>query len=322
MNHPEIICLGEALIDFTPPRLGTSITVTGELRLTAGGAPANVAVGLARLECPSGFLGKVGADFFGQHLQQVLAGNGVDTSHMLFDRNANTGLAFVNWNERAEAEYLFYRNPSADTRLAPEDIAPDYLQTARVLQLGSLLLATEPSASATYAALQIAASAGLIISYDVNLRLTFWKDATNALEGIKKPFEYVSIVKLNQAELAFLTGDSDPESGTAKLWQANFRLIVVTLDKKGCYYRTADFSGYIPAFPAQVVDTVGAGDGFMAGLLARLWQDGFALHDQPAIERACRNAAAVGALTVQKPGAIPALPYRKELDTFLESFPA
>jgi fructokinase len=317
MASPAIICLGEALIDFTPPELGTSIITRGELKMAAGGAPANVAVGLARLGCPTGFVGKVGVDFFGQHLQKVLADNGVDTSSMRFETRANTGLAFVTWNDFAEATYLFYRNPSADTLLEPADLDEQYISQAKLLQFGSLMLATEPSASATFAALEMASKAGLLLSYDLNLRPTGWPDAEAARAAASHPLDYAHIVKLNRAELAFLTGESDPEAGAKLLWRDQFKLVVVTLDKTGSFYRTTNAHGVVPAFPAHVVDTVGAGDGFLAGLIASLWRDDFQFGETAVIERACRQAAAVGAIVVGRSGAIPALPTRDEVDRFL-----
>ncbi len=319
MPAPQIICLGEALIDFMPAQRGNSITAGGELRMAAGGAPANVAVGLARLGSSVGFIGRVGADFFGQHLREVLKANGVDTTHLILDRTTNTGLAFVNWDQHGDAQYLFYRNPSADTRLEPLDIDRAYLQQARLLQFGSLLLATEPSRAATFQALELARSAGLLISYDLNLRLSNWPDQQTALQAVTRPLDYTNILKLNRHELRLLSGLSDPEAGTARLWLPHFKLIVVTLDLEGSYYRTPHFSGFIPALPVAAVDTVGAGDGYLAGLLNELRRGDFALEDRTLIERACRQAAAVGALVVTRPGAIPAMPTSQEVEQFLST---
>jgi sugar/nucleoside kinase (ribokinase family) len=321
MPKAEIICLGEALIDMAPSELGTSIVDKGELRMFAGGAPANVAVGLARLGCPVGFVGKVGADFFGHHLAEILSKNGVDTSAMRFETRANTGLAFVSWNEHHEAEYLFYRNPSADTLLEPQDLDPAYFAGAKLLQFGSLMLATEPSATATLYAFKLAQEAGLLLSYDLNLRLSFWKDRETALAGVSRPLEYAHIVKLNRAELTFLTGESDIEAACRKLWRDQFKLVVITLDKDGCYYQTATAHDFAPAFPVTVMDTVGAGDGFLAGLLAQLWRDNFNFDDRAAVERACRQAAAVGAIVVGRSGGIPSMPAAQEVADFLAMRP-
>ena len=102
MSQPEIICLGEALVDILPTVYGTSIISSGEMRMAAGGAPANVSVGLARLGTKSGFIGRVGDDFFGYHLKQILDTNHVDTSHLLLDPVIHTGLAFVSWDEHGD----------------------------------------------------------------------------------------------------------------------------------------------------------------------------------------------------------------------------
>jgi fructokinase len=316
MLQPEIICLGEALIDILPAVPGASIVGSGEMRMAAGGAPANVAVGLARLGTKTGFIGRVGDDFFGHHLKEILASNQVDTSQLRMDPKIHTGLAFVSWDEHGDASYLFYRQPSADTMLQPADIDRDYLTGAKLIQFGSLLLATEPSASATFHVLEVARQAGVLLSYDLNLRLTNWPDEAAARRSVNHPLDYTHIVKLNRHELGFLTGESDPEAGTARLWREHFRLIIVTMDKTGCFYRTAQGSGFVPARPVKAVDTVGAGDGFMAGLLDGLRRTGFAFEQDEQVRLACRQAVAVGALTVSKAGGIPAMPYRQEVDAF------
>ncbi|HEX2911563.1 MAG TPA: PfkB family carbohydrate kinase [Chloroflexia bacterium] len=317
MTKAEIICLGEALIDITPRLPGNNIVDSGEMLMTASGAPAIVAAALAKLGSAAGFIGRVGDDFFGHHLKQTLDSLGVDTTALHFERQYNTGLAFVNWNEQGNAVYLFYRNPSADMLLQPADIDSAYLSNARVLQFGSLLLATEPSGEATRRAIHVAREAGLILSYDLNLRLGGWADQAAALAGVSFPLEFASIVKVNRVELDFLTGDADPESGTEKLWRDNFKLMVVTLDKYGCYFRTATASGYVPGFEVLPVDTVGAGDAFMAGLLDGLRRGNYNFNDAELVRQACRQGNAAGALMVTRQGAIPALPSREEVDRLL-----
>jgi fructokinase len=285
--------------------------------MAAGGAPANVAVALARLGTASGFLGKVGNDFFGLHLKAVLEESGVDTSYMQLDKSTNTGLAFVSWDERGDASYLFYRNPSADTMLKPSEISRDYIQQARVLQFGSLLLANEPASAATYHALRLAGDAGVFLSYDLNLRLFAWPDEETARSVVSVPLAFAHILKINQHELEWLTGLSDPLAGTDLLWTSNLALIVVTLGGEGCFYRTADFNGRVGSFPVEVKDTIGAGDGFMAGLLDGLRRGNFDFDDEAMIRQACRQATAVGAISTTRPGGIPSFPNRAEVDQLL-----
>jgi fructokinase len=313
MPKPEIICLGEMLIDFSPVERGEAMLAHPTIRWSAGGAPANVAVGLARLGCPSGFIGKVGADFFGSHLKDLLEKNGVDTTCMTPSTQAGTGLAFVNWKTPTEAEYLFYRNPSADILLDANDIDSDYIAQAKVLHFGSLLLAVEPSQSATYRAMEVAEANGLYLSYDVNFRASVWPDSAVAKAKIAKPLDKVNILKINRSELELLTDENDPPKGSAQLWRDNFKLIVITLDAEGCFYRTANATGTVPSFPVEVVDTVGAGDGFMAGLLKGLWAHDFNFADEKTIQTACRHAVGAGAIAVNRKGAIDSLPTASEL---------
>src|SRR4051812_48532486 len=110
---PEIICLGEALIDFVADVAGLRLAECPRFPKAAGGAPANVAAGVARLGGSAGFVGRVGDEPFGRFLQQTLADCGVDTSAMVFDRGARTGLAFVSLLADGERDFVFYRHPSA-----------------------------------------------------------------------------------------------------------------------------------------------------------------------------------------------------------------
>src|SRR5437764_13192160 len=166
----SVICLGEALIDFVADVHGVSIEDCPGFRKAAGGAPANVAVGVARLGRTSAFAGKVGEDPFGRFLERTLAENGVDTSPMRFDAEARTGLAFVSLMEDGERDFVFYRHPSADMRLRPDELPQDLFDGARIFHFGSITLISEPSRSTTLEALRRARSAGCRISFDPNLR--------------------------------------------------------------------------------------------------------------------------------------------------------
>ncbi len=321
-----VICLGEALIDILPARRNETLQQAQRLRRVAGGATANVTVGLARLGVPAAFLGKVGADPFGYFLRDTLSAEGVDISHMLFSREANSGLAFA-WVEditTGEARYLFYRQPSADRMLHRDEMDREWLSQARILQFGSLLLAAEPSASAVWAALEIAQASNVPGVYDLNLRLPAWPDAETARVGMLKPLEASTIVKLNRHELAFLTQERDLESGVAKIWRDHYRLLVVTLDRDGCYYRTAAGSGFIAGLAVKVVDTVGSGDAFMAALLSQVLTtseglDGFDFDNLAVVAKACRYANAAGAFTATRQGAIPALPTHRQIRKVLSA---
>lgn len=318
---PDVICCGEMLIDFVSTVRGVGLGDAPAFEKAPGGAPANVAVGLARLGVSSGFLGKVGEDDFGRYLQAVLEENGVDTRRMLFTGEARTALAFVSLREDGEREFLFYRHPSADMLFSPEEIAPPYIAAARVFHFGSITLGAEPSRTATLGAVQVARNNSLFISYDPNLRLNLWESAEAAREGIMLGWPHANLIKISEEEARFLGGTGDVEAAVRGLWHDELQLLVVTQDTRGSTFYTADSSRHVPGFAVNTVDTTGAGDSFLAALLSKLLPNLDALRagllNTPELEQALRFANAAGALTTTRRGAIPALPTLSEIEALV-----
>lgn len=316
-RSPIAIACGELLIDFVSTQAGVSLGDAPGFVKAAGGAPANVAVGLARLGLPSGFTGKVGDDDFGHGLAEELARNGVDVSHLLFSREARTALAFVSLRADGERDFMFYRHPSADMLYSPEDVDPDYIGAARIFHFGSVTLGAEPSRAATLHSAEVAKAAGLTISYDPNVRLNLWPSVEAAREGAMLGWPYANIAKVSEEELTFLSGVSDLADGARRLWHERLRLLVVTHGSEGCAYFTESTSGRVPGFSVQVVDTTGAGDAFVAGMHFSLFPSLDERLSRDEIERALRFANATGALATTKRGAIPSLPTREEVEKLL-----
>lgn len=315
----DIIALGELLIDFVPTVSGVSLIEAPAFKKAPGGAPANVTAGLAKLGESCAFLGKVGEDAFGHFLKETLDEVGVDTSGLIFSKEARTALAFVSLRADGEREFMFYRHPSADMLYRPDEVATELIQNAKIFHFGSISLISEPSRSATQAALNAARESGLLISYDPNLRLALWPDAAAAKAGMFSVWEQASLIKVSDEELVFLTGETDPAKSVKQLWHKNLKLMVVTLGKGGCAYYTPDFQGTIPGFSVKAIDTTGAGDGFVAGLLHGLVNHPDAVKSETELQSICRFANAVGALTTTQRGAIPALPTLAQVETFLQA---
>lgn len=324
---PNVIALGELLIDFVPTVSGVTLIEAPAFKKAPGGAPANVAAGLAKLGISAGFMGKVGDDPFGHFLAQTLIDAGVDTAALLFSSEARTALAFVSLRADGEREFSFYRHPSADMLYRPDEVNTGYIRTAKVLHYGSISLIGEPSRSATLLAVETARSAGLLVSYDPNLRLSLWPSAEAAREGMMLGWPLAQVIKVSAEELAFLSGKDDPwtghqdwlEAGARRLWHPGLRLLIVTLGKDGCAYVTPQFSGTVASFAVKPVDTTGAGDGFVAGLLKGLVEHPHADQDEARLRDICRYANAVGALATTRRGAIPALPVARQVDRFLKA---
>ncbi|MGB4945708.1 MAG: PfkB family carbohydrate kinase [Candidatus Competibacter denitrificans] len=313
----EAICLGELLIDFVPTVTGTGLTDAPAFVKAPGGAPGNVAVGLARLGIPSAFMGKVGADAFGHFLAATLAESGVDVSPLVFSSEARTALAFVSLRADGEREFMFYRHPSADMLFTPQEVNVGAIQQAKLLHFGSISLISEPSRSATLHAVDTARAAGCLISYDPNLRLPLWPAADAAREGMLLGLKKAHIVKISDDETAFLTGTDDLEQACKTLWHDELKLMVATRGRDGCAYFTPSFTGAAKTFTVEAVDATGAGDGFVAGLLQGVLADPTAFTDKTKLGELCRFANAVGALATTIRGAIPALPDRKKVLEFL-----
>jgi fructokinase len=314
----DVICLGELLIDFVPTVTPTTLVDAPAFKKAPGGAPANVAVGLARLGVSSAFMGKVGDDPFGHFLADTLAAAGVDVGTLRFTAQARTALAFVSLLADGDREFMFYRHPSADMLLTPEDIDTAALGAARALHYGSISLIGEPSRSATLHAIDAARTAGCLISCDPNLRLALWPDREAARAGLLLAIGRAQIVKISDEELRFLTGSDDPAAARQQLWHERLELMVVTLGSAGCVYFTRDFGGIVVGFGVAAVDATGAGDGFVAGLLQGLVMDRRIVTDEARLRELCRFANAVGAITTTERGAIPALPTRERVVAFLD----
>jgi fructokinase len=304
----DVICMGELLIDFVPTRSGVSLVEAPSFKKAAGGAPANVAVGLARLGVRAGFMGKVGDDAFGHFLAQSLADSGVDITSLVFSNIARTALAFVSLTSSGERDFMFYRHPSADMLFEPREVNEGAIGQARIFHFGSITLISEPSRSATLHALDVAERGGLIISYDPNLRLPLWSSEDQAMEQMLAGWDRAHIVKASAEEIAFLSGEDDLSSGVAALWKPKLKLVVATQGAGGCSYFTRKAEGHVAGFSVDTVDTTGAGDGFVAGLLLNVLAHPALWEDVPALQEALRYANAVGALTTTQLGAIPALP--------------
>ncbi|KAL0913414.1 hypothetical protein M5K25_016875 [Dendrobium thyrsiflorum] len=319
-KSPFIICFGEMLIDFVPTVSGVSLAEAPAFKKAAGGAPANVAVGIARLGGSSAFIGKVGHDEFGHMLSNILKINNVDNSGVRFDTGARTALAFVTLRADGEREFMFYRNPSADMLLKESELDLHLIKKGSIFHYGSISLIEEPCRSTHLAALKFAKKEGLILSYDPNLRLPLWPSADAAREGIKSIWEYADVIKVSEDEISFLTGGEDPYSDEVvynKLFHPNLKLLVVTEGEKGCRYYTKKFHGRVAGFRVNAVDTTGAGDSFVSGLLIHLASNQDLYKDEKKLKEALVFANACGALTVTERGAIPSLPTKETVIDFI-----
>ncbi|MDF2717920.1 MAG: kdgK [Paenibacillus sp.] len=319
MEKNMVVCLGELLIDFVPQSNGLPLSQVGTFHRAAGGAPANVAAAVAKLGGRSRFIGKVGRDPFGEYLHAAMKEAGVEPALVATDE-ARTGLAFVSLREDGERDFVFFRNPAADMLLRKDEVEDAWLRDAAIFHFGSVSLIAEPCRTATLDAARRARAHGALVSYDPNVRLPLWTNADFARRTILDQLPSADLVKVSEDEIGFLYGGVSIEEGARLMLGLGPRCVVVTLGSAGCrvFTQTGDIT--VPGVSVEPVDTTGAGDGFVGGLLWRLADAGIradalgdALADPTFAVDALRFANAVGALATTKRGAIPALPTRSEV---------
>ena len=323
----KAICLGELLIDFVSTLNGVTLRDAPGFEKAPGGAPANVAVGLSKLGIETYFIGKIGKDAFGDFLRMTLDKYGVKTNYLTTTTKAKTTLAFVSLTEEGERDFVFYRDPGADMLLDQSDIIDLIFSGSGVFHFGSITMTHEPSNSATFKAIQLARKYGYLVSFDPNLRPALWKTLDEAREKMRLGMELSDVVKLNEEEAMFIAETNTIEEAIQYLQRSyNLALVIITLGKEGSILIHQEKSLRVEGFPVHAVDTTGAGDGFVAGLISSLYMFWNDLRERKSIpddtlRYAGRRANAVGALTTLKKGAIPALPTQEEVEIFIEENP-
>lgn len=316
MNRPgTVVCLGELLIDFVPGQPGVSVREATGFIKSAGGAPANVAAVIARLGGRSVFIGRVGADPFGDWLRAQLAETGTDTSHLISDPAAATSLAFVSLAADAGRDFMFYRDGTADTQLRPDDIPDSVLVNAAALHVCSVSLSTGPARTATLHAIRRARELGVPVSFDINWREPLWPDPAEALPVIREALAQADIIKLSGDELTFLTGRSGPEA-VRELLNGPTRLVVLSRGANGLVMLTRRGTIEVAGIRVNAVDTTGAGDALAGGLLYALAADPGLADSDSALLAAAERANILAALSTTRPGAMPSYPTAEELAEF------
>jgi fructokinase len=316
---PDIICLGEALVDMVSTVMGLNLVQSPSFNKAAGGAPTNVAAGCALLGASAGLIAKVGQDSFGEYLRQTLWDAGVDLEQFVVTSKHATQLAFVARDERGVPDFAFHVKQSADQELSPDDLDPRYIGSGAIFHFGTITLINEPARGATLRALDIAEEAGLLISFDPNLRPPLWPSLETARETMLEVAERCDLLKVSEEEMRFLTGRDGLEDGVAALHDLGPVLVAVTRGPLGAAVYNGHYLLEFPAYRVPVIDTTGCGDAFVAATLVELLaaEADIADLDEQELRRIFGFASAAAALTATAEGAIPALPGREEVEELI-----
>jgi fructokinase len=268
MKRYDLIAFGEAVLDLFPDRRGPYDGVS-TLTLLPGGAPANVAQGVASAGLTVLFLGKVGADPLGDALVARMARRGVDVSRVVRAPHTPTGATFVQFHEDGEHSFFPYHKLAADKEVTPEDIPQAPFQGARVVHLSANCMSLPPAWEATLKVLALAEGCGALISFDPNLRRHYHLGRPEILARVRALAERAHLVKMNREEAGHLYGGE--EQAARALLAGRPAWVVVTRDRDGAaWWHRSGARGELPGHAVQVVDTTGAGDAFTAGVLISL----------------------------------------------------
>lgn len=313
MTHElDVITFGEAMLLLVADRAGPMEQAHAFHKRTAG-AETNVAIGLARLGLKVGWASRLGADWMGRYLLGELRREGIDCSRVACDPAQRTGFQFKGRvDDGSDPPVEYHRKGSAASRLGPDDVDADWLRGARHLHATGVFAAiSERSLAAAEKTLAVMRGAGRSISFDPNLRPTLWRSEAHMRAAINRLAAQADWVLPGLAEGRLLTGAATPEA-IARFYRARgAKLVVIKLGADGAYFDSGldgeAGCGYVPGWPVdRVVDTVGAGDGFAAGLVS-------ALLEGRGLQAALRRATWIGARAVQVPGDTEGLPTRAEL---------
>ena len=314
----EVVCMGETLVDFLPAQSGKRVREVSSWAPAIGGSLANVSVGVARFGGRSALVTVVGEDEFGHFLRESLAAEGVDVSHLRQVSESRTGLVFISLDARGERSFTYFRTRSAEYLLSERDVDEAFLGRTKVLHWGSNSLHLPEARVAMRRAVEWARGAGRIVSCDPNLRLHAWADPGEARAILDRLLPLCTVVKLSEEEMAFVTGTSEVSGALEYLKGIGVLLPVVTLGEKGAAFLWQGEQVHVPAPPTRVVDTTGAGDGFVASMLhglTRRYADAQALSGatRESLTELLTFSCVVGSRVVERLGAVAGMPHAHEV---------
>lgn len=305
----RIWVLGDAVVDLIPDG-------DNHYLRCAGGAPANVAVGVSRLGVEAGFIGRVGNDPLGKFMQQTLQAEKISTEQMILDPQQRTSTVIVGLDQ-GERSFTFMVNPSADQFLEVNDL-PNF-QQGEWLHCCSIALINDPSRSTTIEAIRRVKQAGGFVSFDPNLRESLWSSLDEMKKVVNSVVAMADVLKFSEEELTLLTNTTNLEDATKEVTSLYpEKLIIITLGKDGAIYHLNGKNQVVASKALKPVDTTGAGDAFVSGLLAGLSQVSNWKESDAVLVEVIRKANASGALATTAKGAMSALPNKAELEAFLK----
>lgn len=315
----DVTALGELLIDFTEN--GESSQGNPMMEANPGGAPCNVLAMLEKLGKKTAFIGKVGADMFGDQLKKAVEEVGIDTRNLIMDKKHHTTLAFVHTYPDGDRDFSFYRDPGADMMLTKEEVQKELIQSSRIFHFGTLSSTHEGVREATRHAIELAKEAGCIITFDPNLRPPLWSSLEDARREIEYGMTKCDVLKISDNEVEFLFDTTDYDKGAALIREKyNIPLVLITMGKDGsrAYYKDMRVE-VAPFLQENTIETTGAGDTFCASSLNYVLEHGLEDLTEENLKELLTFANAAASLITTRKGALRVMPSKEEVLNFIAS---
>lgn len=310
MTRPGVYTLGRLIVDLYAQEIGVPLEDVSTFRKYLGGSAANTAVGLARHGAPTGLVSRVGPDAHGTFLLRVLEREGVDTAMVRRDPRYPTGLAFAALRPPNDSTVLFYRKPCADANISLSDLDEVALKEARMLIVACTALAVSSGREAALAALEMNRASGGINVLDIDWRPMFWVSLEEARLIYRIALRMSDVVLANEAELEFVGGTADPYEASRAVRALGPTQVVAKRGGDGVLYFGPEGQYSVPPYRVEVMNTLGAGDGFGAAYA-------FGLLERWPVEKRLRYAAAAGAIVVSRHSCSEAMPSRRETEDLM-----
>ncbi len=315
----KITCLGEILIDFTASEKGKPITEVKSFIKNPGGSPPNTATAIAKLGGNVSFIAKISNDSFGRFLYDTIEKNNIDTRGIV-RTDAPTCLVFVAIKEDGVPDFEFYRENTADTLLEETDVSEEFLKEHDIFHFGSITLLKDPSRATAISTFRKAKKLGLFTTLDPNIRPNLIEDKERFLKDLDFIFKDIDLLKISEEDLDYLYPENNIHKNCEILMERGIKRAIITRGAKGALFCCKEFRIEVPSYDIEVVDTTGAGDGFMGAVLYYLSQNGFhILKDQNKVVELLKFANAQAALVCTRKGGIPSMPTLKEVENFIKS---
>jgi 2-dehydro-3-deoxygluconokinase len=305
----DVLALGEPMLEFNATEAG-SLREVRNYEVGWGGDTSNFVIAISRLGRTAGYICRLGDDDFGKNFLDLWKREGIDTSHVILDKHAPTGIYFI--SRRGEKHsFTYYRSDSAASRLSMDDIPEAHLAQAKVFHTSGISQAISNSAcDAVFYAIEVAREAGTLISYDPNIRLKLW-DHERAQSTILETIRMADFVFPSFEDAHIITGLDDPEQIAGELQKLGPKVVALKLGEEGALLATQDGLRRIEPFEVDVKDTTGAGDTFASAFIVA-YLDGLDPYE-------CgRFANAAGALTCEGLGAVEPIPTRDRVEDLLK----